>query len=113
MSLRNPRLACGAALVALACGGCVYTPPPTPILAPASAQSETQQQNCREFQKTVTIGGKPQQAYGTMCQQPDGSWKTVSPEAANPPPASANTTYYYAPYYYPPYPYPYYYPGYW
>ena len=33
---------------------------------------------CREFQHTVTIGGKTQQAYGTSCLQPDGSWKIIS-----------------------------------
>lgn len=33
---------------------------------------------CREYQTTVTIGGKQEQAYGTACRQPDGSWKTVS-----------------------------------
>ncbi|MFQ5939023.1 MAG: RT0821/Lpp0805 family surface protein [Alphaproteobacteria bacterium] len=32
---------------------------------------------CREFQQTVTIGGKTEEAYGTACQQPDGSWKIV------------------------------------
>jgi surface antigen len=30
---------------------------------------------CREYQQTVTIGGKTEEAYGTACQQPDGSWK--------------------------------------
>ena len=30
---------------------------------------------CREFQETVTIGGKPEQAFGTACRQPDGTWK--------------------------------------
>lgn len=33
---------------------------------------------CREFQQTVTIGGKTEQAYGTACRQPDGSWRIVS-----------------------------------
>lgn len=33
---------------------------------------------CREFQHTVTIGGRTQQAYGTSCLQPDGSWKIVN-----------------------------------
>ena len=33
---------------------------------------------CREFQTTVTIGGQPQNAYGTACQQPDGSWKVIN-----------------------------------
>lgn len=30
---------------------------------------------CREFQQEVTIGSKTEQAYGTACLQPDGSWK--------------------------------------
>jgi hypothetical protein len=33
---------------------------------------------CREFQQTVEVGGKSEQAYGTACQQPDGSWEIVS-----------------------------------
>lgn len=33
---------------------------------------------CREYQTTVTVGGKTEQAYGTACQQPDGSWKVMS-----------------------------------
>ena len=32
---------------------------------------------CREYQTTVTVGGKKQDAYGTACQQPDGSWKVI------------------------------------
>ena len=32
---------------------------------------------CREFQQTVVIGGRQQQAFGKACQQPDGSWKIV------------------------------------
>ncbi|SDF90571.1 Surface antigen [Limimonas halophila] len=32
---------------------------------------------CREFQQTVTVGGETQQAYGTACRQPDGSWKII------------------------------------
>jgi hypothetical protein len=32
---------------------------------------------CREFQQTVTIGGRQEQAYGTACQQPDGAWEVV------------------------------------
>ena len=34
-------------------------------------------QYCREFQQTVTIGGKTESAYGTACRQPDGSWQIV------------------------------------
>ena len=32
---------------------------------------------CREFQQTVTIGGRPENAYGVACQQPDGAWRIV------------------------------------
>lgn len=35
-------------------------------------------QYCREYQTTVTVGGKTEDAFGTACQQPDGSWKIVS-----------------------------------
>lgn len=34
-------------------------------------------QHCREFQQTIVVGGKSQQAYGTACRQPDGSWKIM------------------------------------
>ncbi len=32
---------------------------------------------CREYQQSVTVGGKTEQAYGTACRQPDGSWRVV------------------------------------
>ena len=32
---------------------------------------------CREFQQTITVGGKRQQAYGKACRQADGSWKII------------------------------------
>ena len=32
---------------------------------------------CREFQQTVTVGGRTEQAYGTACQKPDGAWQMV------------------------------------
>jgi surface antigen len=33
---------------------------------------------CREYESTVTIEGREQFAYGTVCQQSDGSWEIVS-----------------------------------
>ena len=30
---------------------------------------------CREFQQTVVIGGRQEDAYGTACRRPDGSWE--------------------------------------
>lgn len=32
---------------------------------------------CREYQTTVTVGGRTENAFGTACRQPDGSWKVV------------------------------------
>jgi surface antigen len=32
---------------------------------------------CREFQQTITVGGRSERAYGTACRQPDGSWRIV------------------------------------
>lgn len=33
---------------------------------------------CREFYQTVTIGGRQEDAYGTACQNPDGTWRIVN-----------------------------------
>jgi surface antigen len=33
---------------------------------------------CREYQQTVTVGGQTQEAFGTACRQPDGSWKIIN-----------------------------------
>jgi surface antigen len=33
---------------------------------------------CREYQQTVTVGGRVQRSYGTACRQPDGSWQVVN-----------------------------------
>jgi surface antigen len=30
---------------------------------------------CREYQQTVTVGERTEEAFGTACRQPDGSWK--------------------------------------
>ncbi|MFY9288664.1 MAG: RT0821/Lpp0805 family surface protein [Alphaproteobacteria bacterium] len=32
---------------------------------------------CREFQQTISVGGRQQQGYGRACQEPDGSWRIV------------------------------------
>ena len=32
-------------------------------------------QYCREYQQTITVGGRTEEAYGTACRQPDGSWQ--------------------------------------
>jgi surface antigen len=30
---------------------------------------------CREYTQTIHVGGKKQNAYGTACRQPDGTWQ--------------------------------------
>lgn len=35
-------------------------------------------ENCREYQTTVTVSGKRENAYGTACRQADGSWKIAN-----------------------------------
>lgn len=32
---------------------------------------------CREYQTTINVGGKNQQAYGRACRMPDGQWRIV------------------------------------
>lgn len=32
---------------------------------------------CREFTRPVNVGGQLEDAYGTACLQPDGSWRIV------------------------------------
>lgn len=38
---------------------------------------ESSEGYCREFQQTITVGGKTEKAYGKACRQPDGAWKIV------------------------------------
>lgn len=46
-------------------------------ITPVETYQTSSGQYCREYQQTITIGGQQQQAYGTACRQPDGSWKIV------------------------------------
>ena len=32
---------------------------------------------CREFHQTISVGDSTEEAYGTACQQPDGSWQIL------------------------------------
>ncbi|MEQ9639412.1 MAG: RT0821/Lpp0805 family surface protein [Alphaproteobacteria bacterium] len=47
-------------------------------ITPQPAYQANDGQYCREFQQTVTVGGREESAYGTACRQPDGTWKVVS-----------------------------------
>jgi surface antigen len=45
----------------------------TPTRTFQSASGEA----CREYQQTITVGGRTEEGYGTACRQPDGTWKIV------------------------------------
>lgn len=47
-------------------------------VTPTSTYRNSEGQYCREYQQTVEIGGKSEQAYGTACRQPDGTWQIVN-----------------------------------
>lgn len=47
-------------------------------VTPVRQGTDSAGNQCREYQSTVTVGGKTEQAYGTACRQPDGSWKVVN-----------------------------------
>jgi surface antigen len=84
--------ACGLALAACASPPPPPPPPPgRPVVwtnsegsAPAAAPAARPGGDagpgaeCREYQLTVTIAGRPQPAWGTACRQPDGSWRIVN-----------------------------------
>jgi surface antigen len=44
---------------------------------PTRTYKTAEGQYCREYTQTVQIGGEEQQAYGTACRQPDGTWKII------------------------------------
>ena len=48
------------------------------VVVPRPAFKNELDQYCREFQQTIVIDGKKQNAYGTACRQPDGQWKIAN-----------------------------------
>src|SRR5690606_22393280 len=47
-------------------------------VTPTNTYQTASGQYCREFTQTVNIGGRSEEAYGTACRQPDGTWKVVN-----------------------------------
>lgn len=47
-------------------------------VTPTKTYQSSSGQYCREFTQTVNIGGRSEEAYGTACRQPDGSWQIVN-----------------------------------
>jgi hypothetical protein len=50
----------------------------SPFFAPAPAQAS--EPYCREYTKSIIVGGVRQSGYGTACYKPDGSWEIVDLE---------------------------------
>jgi surface antigen len=46
-------------------------------VTPIETYQSSAGQYCREYLQTVVVGGQQQQAYGTACRQPDGSWRII------------------------------------
>lgn len=46
-------------------------------IIPTRTYQTTEGQYCREYTQTVIIGGREEQAYGTACRQPDGTWLII------------------------------------
>lgn len=53
------------------------------LAAFVAAPSDARADYCREYTRTVQIGGRTQDAYGTACQQSDGSWMIVGEGLGN------------------------------
>lgn len=47
-------------------------------VTPTKTFKNAQGQDCREFQQTITVGGKTEQGYGTACRDAQGNWRIVS-----------------------------------
>lgn len=46
-------------------------------VTPTETRATPDGRQCREYLTEVVIGGKVEQAYGTACRQPDGSWRSA------------------------------------
>ena len=51
---------------------------PSRAYAPSAGSVSDRRSNCREVVMDVVIGGVEQEAYATVCEQADGSWKIVN-----------------------------------
>ena len=47
-------------------------------ITPVRTVQSADRSPCREYQTTVTIGGKTETAYGRACRQSDGSWQVAN-----------------------------------
>lgn len=47
------------------------------VFVPTETYQRDSGQYCREYRTQVEVGGRVEEAYGTACRRPDGSWKIV------------------------------------
>jgi surface antigen len=47
------------------------------VITPSNYYQSQSGQYCREYTQKIQVGGKSQEAYGTACRQPDGTWQVV------------------------------------
>jgi surface antigen len=47
-------------------------------IEPTRTYQDQSGQTCREYQHTVYVGGRAEQARGNACRQSDGTWRIVS-----------------------------------
>jgi surface antigen len=46
-------------------------------ITPSNYYQTANGQYCREYNQTITVGGRTERGYGTACRQADGSWQIV------------------------------------
>lgn len=58
----------------------VYAPPPAavPVNPAGPGYRAANGQQCREYQTTTMIAGRPQATFGTACLMADGTWRIVN-----------------------------------
>lgn len=58
----------------------VYAPPPAavPVNPAGPGYRAANGQQCREYQTTTMIAGRPQASFGTACLMSDGTWRIVN-----------------------------------
>ncbi len=50
----------------------------TGTVTPTRTYQASSGEYCREYQQTITVGGRTENAFGQACRQPDGSWKVIN-----------------------------------
>lgn len=47
------------------------------VITPVRDGQSSAGRYCREYQQSITIGGRQEQGVGTACQNPDGTWEII------------------------------------